>query len=222
MRSFRLLATALVLTAPLLAAAPAAACSVVSGYRAPTNLELVEQADTIVIAEVLRPDDPNAGDTRDMPPSMRMFLLVRPTLLIKGAALPGEMRIFGSIAEGDYAGAVGDPDELEAAHPLSYIGGCTRYIFPRGGTILLFLARDEHGALVPLNPPFSRYAEDVASPDARWVRAVRLYAEIAALPARERRAALVARRDALRAEASDRDALAIADDIDRSLRGDRR
>jgi hypothetical protein len=217
-----LIASAALFAILLLPAAPAAACSVAGSYRVPTNLELVEQADTIVLAQVVRADDPNAGDTRDMPPSMRMGLLVRPTLLIKGAALPGDLRIFGSIVEGRYAEAVSDPDELENAHPLSYIGGCTRYMFRRGGTILLFLARDERGTLTPLNPPFSRYAEDVASADARWVRAVRLYAEVAALPAGERRPALIARRDSLRAQTGDRDASAIADDIDRQLRGNRR
>lgn len=221
MRRSRLIASAALCAILLLSAAPAAACSVAGSYRVPTNLEMVERADTIVLAVVVRADDPHAGDPRDMPPGERMGLIVRPTALIKGRSLPGELRIFGSIAEGRFAVA-SDPDELENAHPLSYIGGCTRYMFLPGGTILLFLARGESGALVPLSPPFSRYAEDVASADARWVRAVRLYAEVAALPEGERRAALIARRDALRARTGDRDALAIADDIDRQLRGNRR
>ncbi|MEA3017256.1 MAG: hypothetical protein QOI38_1978, partial [Sphingomonadales bacterium] len=34
---------------PLLSAAPAAACSVIEGYRVPTNLELAERADLILL-----------------------------------------------------------------------------------------------------------------------------------------------------------------------------
>jgi hypothetical protein len=47
---------------------------------------------------------------------------------------------------------------------------------------------------------------------------VRTYLEVAALPQRERRAALVARRDSLRSAAGDPDAEVIARDIDRQLR----
>jgi hypothetical protein len=61
----------------------------------------------------------------------------------------------------------------------------------------------------------------VPSADARWVKAVRLYVEIATLPKNARRTALIAKRDALRTQTGDADALAIADDIDRHLKDKR-
>lgn len=92
-----------------------------------------------------------------------------------------------------------------------------RTLFVRGSTILLFLRRS-NGHLAAHWGPFSRYAEDVPSPGARWVRAVRLYIEVAALPPAERRAALVARQADLAARTGDADAQAIAADIGRHLR----
>jgi hypothetical protein len=93
-----------------------------------------------------------------------------------------------------------------------------RYVFRRGMLLLLFLQRGDDGQLGLATYPFARSAEDVPSADALWVRAVRLYVEIAALPPAERRAALIARRDALRAQAGDPDAALLAEDIDRQLR----
>ena len=53
-------------------------------------------------------------------------------------------------------------------------------------------------------------------PDSLWVKAVRFYVEVAALPVAERRRALVARRDQLRA-ASDLNSKLLAADIDRQI-----
>jgi hypothetical protein len=196
--------------AAIFAPAPASACSVSGDYRVPTNLELVEMADTILIGTVegsLKASENSGGNE----------ILLRPTLLLKGPMLPAEVRISGSIVDG-YDAMPSDPDELHEAHPLSYIGGCVRYMFPDKAMILLFLSRDE-GQLRPMTYPFSRYAEDVASPDARWAKAVRLYVEIAALPESERRAALIARQQELAAQKDDVDARAIAADIGRQLAG---
>ena len=207
--AFRL---ALLAIAPL-AAAPAVACTVEDGYRVPTNLELVERADTILLGVVENGPDEIEGldDAR---------LIIRPTLLLKGDALPPELRLFGSIAPKRYS-VLSDPDELEQAHPLAYIGGCVPYMFVPGSTVLLFLPR-HLGRLVPMFEPFARSAEDVPSPDSRWVRAVRLYVEVAALPEADRRPALLARQAELRPPTADPDAQAIADDIDRQLRGPNR
>jgi hypothetical protein len=189
------------------------ACSVDDTYRVPTNLELVEQADVILLGVVESgPDEIDSMNGVD--------LVVRPTELIKGESLPAELRTVGMIASGNFA-VTSDPNELESAHPLAYIGGCARYMFVRGSTVLFFLKR-EGDRLVPLVVPFARWAEDVPSVQAPWVRAVRIYAEVASLPQSERRAALAARRDALRAASNDRDAAIIADDIDRQMRGPNR
>jgi hypothetical protein len=94
-------------------------------------------------------------------------------------------------------------------------GGCVRYLFDKGMQVLLFLHRQD-GALTLAGYPFARTAEDVPS-DAPWVKAVRLYVEIAALPKGERRRALIAHRDQFRAAPSDPDSKLLADDIDRQI-----
>jgi hypothetical protein len=209
MRSFPF-AVALALTAPLVAAEPAAACSVVPSYRVPTNLELTENADMIVLG-IAEGEASVAGEHMGE-------VIVRPTALLKGDALPTEVRIRGYLDDDPRLVAASNPRDLFSPNPGALIGGCTRYVFRRGMLLLLFLERDDEGRLRLAGYPFARSAEDVPSPDAPWVRAVRLYAEIAALPEAERRGALTARRDALRAEAGDPDAALLADDIHRQLR----
>jgi hypothetical protein len=73
---------ALILAAALgvAAAVPAAACSVVAGYRAPGNLELAGQADAIVIGQVVGGVDPGATEGE---------ITVHPLVAIKGL-LPGQ------------------------------------------------------------------------------------------------------------------------------------
>lgn len=203
-----LLAPALALAAAL-AASPAGACSVVSTYRVPTNLELAERADTIVLGTVERQEgEGGAFDTA---------VVVRPTLLLKGAELPAEVRLRGYLAKDVGRQATrSDPSELHRVNPDALSGGCNRYVFEPGMQLVLFLKRDAKGELRPTLPPFARAAEDVPGPDSPWVKAVRLYAEIAALPAGQRRAALAARRAALRASA-DPDSALLAADIGRQL-----
>jgi hypothetical protein len=214
------LAATAVLAVPLLTAGTAAACSVAGSYRVPTNLELVQRADTIVLATVER-DDPAPANGQDLPPSMRMGLIVRPTLLLKGTALPGEIRLRASLSDDPRMVVASNPRDLLNPNPGTLIGGCVRYAFRQGMQLVLFLERDQNGQLQMAGYPFARSAEDVPSPDAPWVKAVRLYVEIAALPEGQRRAALTARRDALRARTDDPDAALLAEDIDRQLHGRR-
>jgi hypothetical protein len=209
------LALRLALLAPALlsalAAAPAAACSVIPSYRVPTNLELAERADLILLG--------TAGS--DMPGAAGRGVgevVIRPVALLKGASLPAEVRIGGYLSDDPGLVVASNPRELFEPNPGALTGGCTRYVFRRGMLLLLFMERDDEGRLRPASYPFARTAEDVPSPDAPWARAVRLYVEIAAMPQAERRGALEARRDALRAASGDPDAALLADDIDRQLR----
>ncbi len=199
----------------IVAAQPAIACSVSGDYRVPTNLELVERADAIMLAVV--EDGPTDIDGMNGP---EPTLVVRPVATLKGGPLPERMRLGGMIASGNFA-VQSNPEELEQAHPLAYIGGCTRYMYVRGSTVLFFLENFQ-GRMLQAGHPFTRSSEDVPSDNSRWVQAVRLYVEVAALPAPERRAALLARQAALRARTGDADAQAIVDDIDRQLSGPNR
>jgi len=54
---------------------------------------------------------------------------------------------------GPELGMVSSPYEFERAHPVSYIGGCVRFIFPLGTTALFFLRQDDLQALTKLRVP---------------------------------------------------------------------
>lgn len=206
MRSLLSLAALALLAAPL----PAAACSVAAGYRVPTNLELVAQADLILLASIEDgATDPRSADA--------MQVRIRPLAALKGTVPAGSLTLQGAMI-GDGMLELSNPYDLERPHPQSMAGACTRYAFARGSRVLFFLKADG-GDWVPSAPPFSRWAEDVLSEDAPWVQAVRLYAEIAALPAAEQAKALAAHRDTLRARRADPVARLLAADIDRQLAG---
>jgi hypothetical protein len=207
MRALCLAFAALCSTAP-----SAIACSVVQGYRVPTSLELAKRADTIVVGTVI-------GE-RKVGNGLAGAVLVRPTLLLKGSELPQQVELRGWLAKAGEMMTRSDPGELRQPNPDALRGGCTRFVFAQDMKLLLFFERKE-GELVFAGYPFARVSEDVPSDDSRWVKAVRTYTAIAALPKSKRRAALIAKRDALRARADDADAAAIADDIDHELAAER-
>ncbi|ATY33784.1 hypothetical protein CVN68_18980 [Sphingomonas psychrotolerans] len=183
-----------------------------SGYRVPTSLTLADRADTIFVGTVM-------GERREADGSGGV-VLVRPTLLLKGSALPQQVALGGWLAKAREMITRSDPRELRQPNSDALGGGCTRYVFAKDMKLLLFFER-KAGKLVFAGYPFARVSEDVPSDDSRWVKAVRTYVAIAALPGSERKSALIARRDALRAQPGDTDAAAIADDIDRELAAQR-
>ncbi|OWQ95200.1 hypothetical protein [Sphingopyxis witflariensis] len=194
------------LTAPL----PAVACSVVPGYRVPTNMELVESADLILLATVS--DGDFAPDS-----TSEQQIQIQPVAALKGAMPAEPLAMPGMIAAGADA-LLSNPYELKEAHPQSLAGACARYMFPRGSRVLFFLSwQDDHWRAA--GGPFSRWAEDVLTDEAPWLQVVRIYAEAAGLPATERIAYLTARRAEYGAEDDNPMAQLIAADIDRQLAG---
>lgn len=198
------------------------ACSVDDSYRVPTNLELTAEADVILLARI------ESGSTGIDGPDMVMT--VTPIELLKGQIPLGQpLKLPGAIAEPRFS-VLSNPLQLEQAHPLAYIGGCTRYMFVRGATVLFFLnsagnaykGRDvppeAQGMLHPAGGAFSRWAEDVLSAASPWVRATRLYINAAALPSDQQKRMLAAEQDKLRA-AGDQESRVIAEDIGRQLAG---
>lgn len=189
----------------LLAAPPAAdACSMAEGYKVPTTLELVQRSDAIVLARV--------GDAI---PATDKFglgqLILKPEALIAGSALPGELRITGYHGDDQMRAIPSDPFELARANPGAFTGGCNRYVFNRGMLLLLFLKHSETGQVEVIDASFARTLEDVPNADSLWVRAVRYYAGVARLPAAERKKAMTAEANRLRATGSRDDALLAAD-----------
>lgn len=204
------------LAGALLAATPAGACSPAPSYRVPTNLELTRDSELILLARV------TGGESGEL--LEEWSITAEPLAALKGA-LPGAPLRLGEMAltEGDLAGygVLSNPFEFQGAHPVSYIGGCTRYLFPRGTTVLLFLTRGEEGWR-PSGGPFSRWAEDVPGANAPWVELVKLYARAAPLPEAERRQVLEDERDRLMARPDDPLARLMAEDIARQLAGPNR
>jgi hypothetical protein len=195
-------------------AVSASACSVVDDYRVPTNLELVEGAELIMLGRVV-------GEKQTGEDEWDRAILVEPVSAIKGTLPGGQITLEGmSLTEGEYEryGVFSNPYELEGAHPTSYIGGCTRYFFPRGTTALFFLERED-GAWRSAGGPFSRWAEDVLTDNAPWLRLTRFYAEVAAAPGGSRNAMLQAEQSRLSALGDDPVARMMAQDVARQLEG---
>lgn len=206
MRFLTQLAVAALLAAPL----PAIACSVAPGYRVPTNLELVERADLILLGTVT--DGNFAPDSSD-----EQMISVEPVAALKGAMPTGPIPLPATIAPAAEM-QLSNPYELKDAHPQSLAGACVRYTFPRGSRVLFFLDRQD-GRWRESGGPFSRWAEDVLTDDAPWLQAVRFYIQVAKLPEEERSSVLAARRSELGELGDDPVAQLIAADIDRQLAG---
>ena len=197
-------ATLALAAAAALASTPAAACSVVAGYHAPTNLALAAEADAIVIGTVVGGVDPGVTEGE---------ITVHPLVAVKGL-LPGQdFPLRGMMLGG---GAPSDPLELAEPHPEALAGACIRRTFQRDATVLFFLDRRD-GEWVPAGGPFTRWAEDVSGEDAPWVQLTRFYLRLAPLAEDRRSALLEAERDALKARADEPAAQAMAADLDRTL-----
>ena len=210
MRTIRLIAGLALGTATL----PASACSLAPGYRVPSNLELAREAETILLAQVI------AGQLDEGDDPFESTITLHPLAALKGPLPDGDIALKGMMLSRDAGpeyGMLSDPTEFERAHPVSYVGGCIRYVFPLGTTALFFLDRDQKGQWDPVSDPFSRWAEDVPGPDAPWAELVRLYVHASALPESERAAYLEGQREVLRAQPDNPVAQLMAADIARQL-----
>jgi hypothetical protein len=211
----RRLATILVPILALCAAPAAAACTPAPGYHVPTNLELAQQANAIVLGEVV-----GGGQGTALDPDAAT-ITVHPLAALKGL-LPGQNIVLSgmTIAEPDDAAAnvLSAPLEFAKPHPEALTGACIRRVFPLGARAVFFLKR-ENGQWEPAGGPFSRWAEDVSGPDAPWVTLANLYAQASLLPAEQAREKLEERHAALVGHPDDPPSVAMAADLERSLAG---
>ncbi|RYG85719.1 MAG: hypothetical protein EON59_11610 [Alphaproteobacteria bacterium] len=194
---------------------PALACSVADGYRVPTNLELAQDAELILLGKVMGVESGKEG----VPQSHA--LLVQPLSAIKGELPAGMVKLpgIGLLADPRFL-ALSNPYDLIDAHPLSYIGGCIRYMFPQGSTVLFFLKPGQTaGSWAPSGGPFSRWAEDVPADGGPWTTLSAIYARAGTLPAADREALLESEHAALSARTDDPVALLMAADIARQIAG---
>lgn len=195
--------------------AAALACSPAPGYRVPTNLELADRANLIVLGEVV---GAVPGSDDDM---LSSGIAVDPLLAVKGLMPGGQVILRGmALAAPDRPGQAlrSNPREFLDPHPEALSGACIRRVFPQGARVLFFLERAD-GEWVPAGGPFSRWAEDVPDRTAPWTQLATLYAHAAQLTGAERVALLQDQIEALQARSGDDVALAMAGDIERQLAG---
>jgi hypothetical protein len=193
----------------LFAAAPAQACSVVSGYVVPSNFRLVERAQLVVLARVVSgPSAEQLGeDSWDNP-----RVALQPIRAIKGAIPAEPLKVKGYVSLKG-RGFAPHPTPLHRAHPSTYYGACIRQEYAVGALVVAVFEKTGEGWRQQ-GSPFARSVEDVEGENGTWVRAADAYVRIAALPASNARAkALQAEAARLLALRDDPAAPAIAADM---------
>jgi hypothetical protein len=190
--------------------APVAAlgCSPAQGYVRPSNYELVQIADVIVVATPIGVRDTEKEAYFDHK------VVFRVVQTLKGE-VEGEIEVVG-LTLGRTRPS--DAHEILSAHPEAYMGACNRRTMAKGAAYVLFLSKTAAG-YTPLGYPFSRVNEDYAGEDSPWVRTVRTYLR---LQNSEAPMAQLSTLEGLRAEiqaktSPSRDEQALATDIEMHL-----
>jgi hypothetical protein len=201
------------LLAVAVASRSAHACEPVRGYRIPTNIELVQNADVIVLARVVSGPAPTAKlGVPWSDPGQISLNLIEP---LKGSSAGEALRLFGTTVERGGQPVRAAPTPLTQAHPSAYEGGCVRGKYS-SGTLVVAMFKTSPKGLRELSFPFGRQTEDVASPDATWVRAVRYYVAASQGSRTAQRNALTKLKIKLSADGN-REDREIAEDIGRYL-----
>ncbi len=175
------------------------ACSPTPEAIFPTNFELVELADAIVIATAISDDDGSDSDGGSV--TFRIDAALKgegPPVFVDGFS---RFEAAYSLPFDDLTGSTGDG------------GSCVRNVFEHGKPYVLFLSRDSSGVWRRESWIGSRDAENYVGPDGLWTRAINLYLDVQTNPDRmAQREALVAMLPELeRADASEADRILAAD-----------
>jgi hypothetical protein len=140
--------------------AQAVACSVTDTYVRPTNFELVQMADAIVVARAV--DEADASSVR-----------FRVATILKGEAPE-----FVSLSWARLGRSIpSDRNSIDMSNEEGHMGPCNRTTFARGGEYVLFLQRNGD-ELFQIGIPFSRINEDYDGPNGLWTRVIRAYVDI--------------------------------------------
>jgi hypothetical protein len=150
--------------AGVLAPSISLACSVVGEYVRPTNFELVQLADAIVVAGAVG----QSGSRTDS--SVRF----RVSKVFKG----GPVRDLNIRRTSLGAPPPSDPNDLTEPNPEAFQGPCIRRTFAKNNSYVLFLARDDRGGYSLMDYPFTRVDEDYFGPDSLWARTITSYLDI--------------------------------------------
>ena len=161
-----------------LISANAYACSVTSDYYRPSNFELIESADAIIIAKITGSEK---GDGYVKGYRSPVFEIVDH---IKNDSVT-------EIASGNFyvhsnprrQPPRSNPDGISDAHPDSFSGACNRSLLQKGQTYVLFLYEYD-GKYDVGGAPFSRIAEDYHGKNSAWMNAINFYLDIQNIPDR--------------------------------------
>lgn len=194
----------------VLSSVAANACSAVEGYRTPTNFELVEEADLIVLARIVDGPDTIEG------PDQKVTL--SPIRVLKGKQPSEPLRVFGALAWNGHP-IPSMSTTLGQSHFSAGLGACIRMFYPRDGLIVAMFKRSSEG-LVQITDPWARAVEDVEAEGGVWVEAVETYVELQQnnTPGTLRQA-IEAKRDELSDKADSVATRAIAEDLRQHLLG---
>jgi len=182
------------------------AYQVVPTYHIPSNFELIEHADLIVLARV------QTGATRVDHAQNDTAIELSPIEVLKGQKPRAPLYVRGSA---EWRGKPATPiiTHLGEPHPSSLDGACTRTAYPPGGLLIAMFKNSSTGPEL-LHYPFARQIEDVDGPNGAWVRAVKIYVEMSQIPpGPQRRKAIVSKIRQLNSGGNDPAGQAIAFDL---------
>lgn len=201
---------ALALLYAVFSSGEAIACSPVKNFRVPTNLELIERADAIIIGRV---EDGGPNENFDVR-NARLVVIES----IKGPMLTSNTDlIVGSLSSDRYKTTVSDPRNIADPNPEVFYGGCSRQVFDKGMIVVAFLRKTENGFGLDRSL-FSRTLEDVPSLNALWVKTIKAYLQIVVLPKKKRRKEMELLLGTLSGNIDDADSRLISHELERALR----
>jgi hypothetical protein len=180
------------------------------GYRTPTNFELLEKADLVVVGR-LQSGAPTGRDASGVG-----TMTLSPLRVLKGRLTRQPLNLMG-MGDGNGMLIPSLPTSLDQSHFSAGLGACVRIFYPPDGLVLAMFERSPEGWRQSW-AAFARTAEDVEAEDGIWVRAAEAYVALqaAASPA-QRRAAVERRVAELNRTPADQLSQAMAADLQRYL-----
>lgn len=190
-------------------ATPALACTVAQGYRVPTNFELIERADLVVLARVESQTSPDPAEW------FKPNVWLSPIRAIKGALPRTPLGLRGTVTNRGVP-VLPQPTALDQVHASTMWGACIRQVYAKDTLVIATFVKGKDGGYIQIAAPFSRAVEDVESENGLWVRTATLYATMQGRPG-ERAAVIKAEVTRLEGLAGDPEAAAIAADLRRNI-----
>jgi len=145
------------------------ACTLPTGYIAPSNYDLVKSTEAIVIAQ---PTSFRRGAQNEYGGEFR-FRVIR---TLKGTLSNAELLVGGT----DLYSGKSDEHNFASPRPGAFTAECFAYDYRVRKLFVLFLKRTDSGWIVS-GPPLTRINEEVDSVESPWVIAIEHYLKISSL-----------------------------------------